>query len=132
MHFTLNCSRKIGCFYTNTSLQASSPSSLSGSHEVSLLVPSYPDQWTKYKSLHAHCLSSLESRISEISYSSSSSEVVKAEYNLEQSLECSVKHRNIEDRVYSMHSSWKSESPGWRFYLIDDIIRSKIFLGEFL
>jgi hypothetical protein len=43
-----------------------------------------------------------------------------------------LKHGNMEDWVYSMHSSWKTECPGQRSYLIDDIKRSQIFFGELL
>ena len=52
------------------------PSSLARSQEVSSSVPPYLDQQTRYRSLHACHLSSLESRILEISYSSSSSTVI--------------------------------------------------------
>ena len=46
-------------------------------HEVSLLVPSYPVQWMRIVCRHKYgCLSILESRISEISNSSSSSMVI--------------------------------------------------------
>src|SRR5882724_5351974 len=45
--------------------------------EVSLSVPSYTVQWTRYNSLQAQCqLSILESRISEISNSGSSSTMI--------------------------------------------------------
>ena len=40
-------------------------------HEDSSSVPSYPAHLTRYCNLHLYCQSSLESRISEISYSGS-------------------------------------------------------------
>jgi hypothetical protein len=43
-----------------------------------------------------------------------------------------LKHRNMKDWVYSMHSSRKTECPGQRSYLVNDIERSQIFFREFL
>jgi len=49
------------------------PSSVARIHEDSLSVPSYPVQWTKYRSLHLRQqLSTLESNTSVISNSGSS------------------------------------------------------------
>jgi hypothetical protein len=42
------------------------------------------------------------------------------------------KHGNMEDWVYCMHSSRKTECPGQRSYLVNDIERSQIFFRKFL
>ena len=52
------------------------PSSDTVSHEVSSSVPSYPVHQTRYNSLQRLRLSIFESKISEISYSSSSSIII--------------------------------------------------------
>ena len=54
-------------------------SSVAEIHEDSSSVPLYPAHLTRYCNLHLYCRSSLESRISEISYSGSLSTLTGAE-----------------------------------------------------
>jgi len=100
-----------------------------GSFFVSALIPCPSD---RYNSLQALCqLSILESRISEISNSSSSLTMiggVGVESDRELDSELLVPTLRREDWVYSMETVWKSESDRMGARECKDFIRTKEFI----